>query len=187
MGGMVAYEMAQQLCRRDKGIALLAVFDASPHWRRMGFPDEMDGPQMLRRFIGELTSILGRSSSIGDPSSFEELSGMLRGDIDAAQLHSHFRAFSTNLRALRVYTPVTYPGRVVVFRAQTNAHDSDGALGWHGLAEEGVDVHIVPGDHYTMLRRPHVEFLAERLTAYLNNRKAADSTTAQQAEAKEGA
>jgi thioesterase domain-containing protein len=32
-----------------------------------------------------------------------------------------------------------------------------------------VDVHIVPGDHYTMLRRPHVDILAERLTAYLDN------------------
>jgi amino acid adenylation domain-containing protein len=170
MGGMVAYEMAQQLYRRGEEIALLALFDASPDWNGIGFPDETDRLEMLRRFTVELTSILGRGSLACDPGSFEELSEMFCGDIPRSQLRSQFRTFSANMSALRTYTPMRYPGRVVVFQAQANAHGSDRqSPGWHHLAEGGVDVHIVPGDHYTMLRRPHVDILAERLTAYLDN------------------
>ena len=35
--------------------------------------------------------------------------------------------------------------------------------GWQELATEGVDLHVMPGDHFSMLREPHVSTLAERL------------------------
>ncbi|HKR12256.1 MAG TPA: amino acid adenylation domain-containing protein [Pyrinomonadaceae bacterium] len=35
--------------------------------------------------------------------------------------------------------------------------------GWRELATEGVDLHVVPGDHFSMLREPHVSALAEQL------------------------
>jgi len=40
-------------------------------------------------------------------------------------------------------------------------HDS--TLGWSELTVEGVEVHIVPGNHLTMLRKPNVQALAEQL------------------------
>jgi hypothetical protein len=35
------------------------------------------------------------------------------------------------------------------------------------LAAQGVEVHEVPGDHYSMVREPHVRVLAERIRARL--------------------
>ncbi|MFB2833055.1 thioesterase domain-containing protein [Floridanema evergladense] len=39
------------------------------------------------------------------------------------------------------------------------------ALGWDAFSSRPVDVHCVPGNHVTILRLPHVQVLAERLNA----------------------
>ncbi|MFB2875364.1 amino acid adenylation domain-containing protein [Floridanema aerugineum] len=44
-----------------------------------------------------------------------------------------------------------------------NARDK--ALGWNAFSSQPVDVQFVPGDHVTILRLPHVQVLAERLNA----------------------
>ena len=38
----------------------------------------------------------------------------------------------------------------------------DPLKGWGRLAR-GIDLHVVPGDHFSMLREPHVSVLAEQL------------------------
>jgi thioesterase domain-containing protein len=54
---------------------------------------------------------------------------------------------------------------MTLFRAreQPERYRRDSELGWGGLAAGGLDVHEVPGDHYTMWKEPHVRALAERL------------------------
>ena len=39
--------------------------------------------------------------------------------------------------------------------------------GWGQYAEGLVDIHIVPGDHHTMMRQPYVKVLAEKLETCL--------------------
>ena len=36
-------------------------------------------------------------------------------------------------------------------------------MGWAGLARGSVDVRPVPGNHYSMVKEPHVAALAEEL------------------------
>jgi thioesterase domain-containing protein len=40
----------------------------------------------------------------------------------------------------------------------------DAGLGWSRHTTGGVEVHVVPGDHVTMLRKPHVQGLAHVLS-----------------------
>ncbi|RKZ50306.1 MAG: hypothetical protein DRR16_04235 [Candidatus Parabeggiatoa sp. nov. 3] len=35
--------------------------------------------------------------------------------------------------------------------------------GFRQYAEGPVDIHVVPGDHHTMMSQPHVQVLAEKL------------------------
>ncbi len=42
-------------------------------------------------------------------------------------------------------------------------------LGWGGLAEGGVEVDEIPGDHYSILREPNVQALADRLRETLDS------------------
>jgi thioesterase domain-containing protein len=70
-----------------------------------------------------------------------------------------------NNRAAQSYVPQHYPGRVTLLRAAEQPAEApeDLTLGLGELAGEGVDFHIVPGKHLTMLRKPNVQVLAEQL------------------------
>jgi thioesterase domain-containing protein/acyl carrier protein len=64
------------------------------------------------------------------------------------------------------FEPLTYPGRVSVFRARSQPFNRirDKALGWGTLATGGVDVYYVPGKHgASVLREPHVQVLAAEI------------------------
>ncbi len=48
-------------------------------------------------------------------------------------------------------------------RASELITDIDLVKDWRDLAADGVEIHVVPGDHYTMLREPAVQVMAEWL------------------------
>jgi thioesterase domain-containing protein len=161
--------MAQRLYRREP-VALLALFDASPVWDRMGLPDEHDMPRILSRFAGEFASILGKIDFNMQACNFDQLAEAFQQDINPSQLRDFFDIFLANMRALRAYTPKRYPGRITLFRPDTGAvNGGDPTLGWEDLAEGDVHVHFVHGDHDSMLRGPHIESLARTFRACLRS------------------
>jgi thioesterase domain-containing protein len=70
-------------------------------------------------------------------------------------------------RATAKYKPRAYPGRIVLFRTITPAPRYERAddLGWTEVAEGGLEIHYIPGNHTTMFERPHVQVGAEKLAA----------------------
>ena len=72
--------------------------------------------------------------------------------------------------AMFAYRPRPYPGRLVHFRAARRRPGEPlrPEQPWVDLAEEGAEVHVVPGDHVSMHQRPHVETLAQRLKRLLS-------------------
>jgi thioesterase domain-containing protein len=93
---------------------------------------------------------------------------LVASDVDLDQLRRHLLVFITNGEARRSYTPQTYPGPVTLLKAAERADSFDPILGWDSLAADGVKVYIVPGDHYTLLKEPNVQVLAERLRTCLD-------------------
>lgn len=87
-------------------------------------------------------------------------------------LQNVLRVVRANLVASRTYVPKPYAGRIALFRA-TDLHPgvaampeavfADPPLGWGCLAERPVDVHVIPGDHFSMIAAPHVKVLAAKL------------------------
>jgi acyl transferase domain-containing protein/thioesterase domain-containing protein/acyl carrier protein len=45
----------------------------------------------------------------------------------------------------------------------------DPTWGWGQLAGSALDLYIVPGNHFTMLKVPHVQAIAQRLTSHLSH------------------
>ena len=86
-------------------------------------------------------------------------------DLNLKQLIRLFEVFRTNVCALLSYKPQFYAGRITFFRASEQIADisTDPAKDWRNMAAAGVEVHVVPGDHYTMLREPAVQVMAEWL------------------------
>ena len=65
--------------------------------------------------------------------------------------------------------PRPFTGSATLFRARDSAAMFlvDPALGWSGLIER-LEIREVPGDHATLLAKPHVQTLAAELKARLD-------------------
>jgi len=76
--------------------------------------------------------------------------------------------FETNFLAMRNYIPGIYQGHLALFKAMDTSSNGfhDHANGWTAFAA-GVNTQELPGDHYSIMRDPHVRSLAQRLTEYL--------------------
>jgi thioesterase domain-containing protein len=67
------------------------------------------------------------------------------------------------------YRPLVYPGRLTFFGCHTRLFYSDNPERvWGRLAAGGVEIRVVPGNHLTTLREPHVRILAEELRVCLD-------------------
>ena len=87
----------------------------------------------------------------------------LADGIGAAEIRRLAEVCKAHLAAFDAYVPRPYQGRAVLFSAQ----GSDGPdPRWKSLCPR-LCVETVPGNHYSMLRKPHAGALAERLGVYL--------------------
>jgi thioesterase domain-containing protein len=72
------------------------------------------------------------------------------------------------LRALEQYEPRAYPCRIILLRTaaadgQEFLHD----LGWSEVAQGGLDVHEIAGEHQTVFESQHVPAIAMKLDTCL--------------------
>jgi thioesterase domain-containing protein len=71
------------------------------------------------------------------------------------------------------YMAQAYSGKIVYLLAETpvksqrNLQDRVGA--WRDLALRGLDVRVVPGDHRTIWKEPHIQVVAQELSACLDD------------------
>ncbi|BBD68915.1 condensation domain-containing protein [Nostoc commune NIES-4072] len=76
-----------------------------------------------------------------------------------------WRDLETNSQAVLKYVPQVYPKRINLFRTkvQLNVAEGEPSMGWDQLAVRGTEIHHIPGNHLTMLRKPHIQVLAAQL------------------------
>ncbi len=82
-----------------------------------------------------------------------------------------FKTTRARGQAMADYVATPYAGRITLLRAESGIlemYDYDTTLGWGRIANQGVDVRIIPGNHTVMLRKPYVETLARQLRQCLD-------------------
>jgi amino acid adenylation domain-containing protein len=170
MGGMVAFEMAQQLSAQGHQIELLALIDTQavdPDNQ----PPEVDNAVLLIHFAKQLGLSLDKHAfsklkpdvQLGYILRQAKAANLVTSDIELTQLGRHVEVYMRNVKAMRTYRPRVYSGRISLFTASQRSIFQDETLGWHKFTTGGVATHKVPGDHYTMLKEPHVQILSDRL------------------------
>src|ERR1700691_3309886 len=179
MGGEIAFEMAQQLHALGQTVALLALLDA----RIPSTDDNVGDEDFEATLLADVVRYFGLSKDFGDSLALiphDELlarvleqgkrSGLIPADIEASQAHRLIELCKSDFRASRNYVLHRYLGRVTLFKASEDLseHQLDPALGWNDWADGGVDVQLVPGKHTTMVYKPNVAILAEKLSACIN-------------------
>ncbi|MGB7438932.1 MAG: alpha/beta fold hydrolase, partial [Candidatus Acidiferrum sp.] len=184
MGGVVAFEMAQQLRAQDQRVALLALLDSRVPTPEETFPEEdADAILLVERYFG---ISFGPRESLAEHSKDEQLAfilehaksaGLVPAELDASQARRFVELLRSDLRATQNYGPHLYPGRVTLFKASETLGGTspDPTFGWSEWASEGVEVHVIPGNHANLVYEPHVEVLAEKLKACLNQAQSAEA------------
>jgi aspartate racemase len=192
-GGLIAFEIAQQLRAAGEEVSLLAMIDCSaPGGARRGrvWPTAlfhllrnaaywMVDDDFLNAGLGAASGRL-RSKAIMWRARLR--SALLRGapeDVDVRHAlglwhypdnaRDFLEAFH---RALTTYQPRPYDGTVTVIRSRTRRlvafAPMNPDLGWLRLASGGVQTRLVPGAHDTIIREPRVRKLADVLSQSLH-------------------
>jgi amino acid adenylation domain-containing protein len=161
-GGIVAFEMAQQLHAQRQEVALLALFDSNLSRQEHRLPL----PEVLSNL-----AVLGPSAVLNRVKQRAvRLSAKFRKT--AYEPHVH-HPWGVQRDLADTYRPKTYPGRVLLFKAvrqmPTLFHRFDPPeVGWQKWAAGGVELHEVSAGHIDLLEEPHVENVAAMMKRALD-------------------
>ena len=146
-GGIVAYEMAQQLTAAGDEVPLLAVFDTyAPGLHPEAIKADAKPWDGLKKAV--LRGIVKRA---------------LHGNGPVPARWRNFHITDTYDRAVKSYVPSPYNGKLTVIKAAQSWGPKE--MGWEKLAKGGIDVVLVPGDHYSLIKEPHVKELTRELAS----------------------
>ncbi|MUG99157.1 amino acid adenylation domain-containing protein [Scytonema sp. UIC 10036] len=181
-GGVIAFEMAQQLHRQGEKVAKLFLLDTYA-------PGAINRLPLLKRIPLHWNHLLeGRTAYIWKRvkgwSDWLQRIFQYRTEKIACKFYLSLRLpLPRKLRysvmedihneARAKYNLQVYPGRVTVLAIEeeqwlaAEGYELAPNLGWDKLAGEGVDIHYTAGTHHTILAEPHVQVLAAKLKACL--------------------
>ena len=158
-GGLVAYEMAQQLVNRGQEVSLLALID-------------VQSPPALRppgsRPAGHRMSLFRYPRR-----NIKRIAANIKEWIVSDQQTRRFRKVeSINERAKNQYLPSIYPGRILLVMSEEGPawpqFDVDSQYGWGKLAGGGLNFHVFSADHASILKEPCVRGVAEQVRKYFD-------------------
>jgi len=184
-GGTTALEMAHQLREQGEEVELLGMLDSR---QREYMTLILSKDSVRTRLDRRLGRFLGNLS----PLSFSEKVEYLRGKLFTRTLRRFyslavamgFRTVPSFLKstddvswiAAMNYKPKPWPGQLTLFRASVQPDPRLPLdLGWTPLAEGGVQVIELPGDHDLVFREDNTQVLADKLRIRLEQADAADA------------
>ncbi len=191
-GGIVAYEMARQLQAEGEAIALLALINSDPP--NSAYARFRLTPRSSVKFIlnagRKLLHVLPHSCDwwIGvlhwkarllcqrlrrvagrNPLAMPDAENLERWVNLSGYSKDQRRLWATHIKALTSYQPKPFTGRVTLFRSPLHLLYCSFArdYGWGEFVSGGIDLHIVPGAHDSIMEEPYVGRLADRIAATL--------------------
>lgn len=175
-GGVVAFEIAQQLYAQEDKVAFLGLLDTKcPQ-------GQMIRPSLLQSGLLHIKNLLQLETKeklnyFKDRieyhfSNFTYEQFVIRSVSKTENITSQYlRVLKSNIQAHTDYIPQVYLDDVHLFRSQVQpvkyALSSD--LGWRKLVGGHLKIHHIPGEHFTILKAKYVQVLAHNLKLCLEN------------------
>jgi len=169
MGGVIVYEMAQQLLEYGETSLVIFLDAPSPSYNDEIF--ESSSRKKLKRLMhlnirDFLTRVIYRLKQRYRWLSTELLSRFyLRlGRPLSPTLRIH-RVRELNQKIASQYKPAPYNGPVIVCRACEHRSNTqlDPTLGWSKYVNSTITDYAIPGNHESIFKEPNVQMLAERV------------------------
>ncbi len=182
LGGLIAYEIAQQLRSQGETVDLLALIDSHFHGRYLRGYQQLQyrgnrvietvsrfwevksgerGEYARKKLLAVVDRVRGRLKL---PPKWPHLVGDVVGEANLPPAMRRVRG--AMLIALRDYRPEIYPGKAIFLRAEIGVQLDPLPL-WRELVQGGLHVDMTPGDHYDMLTGDNAKALAQALGRYL--------------------
>ena len=181
MGGLLAFEMAHQLLDAGEKIGLLVLFDSAPPAGTAGTRNGRSRVSMLKHFAWDIGRMV-----LNNPDELREqflrtapeermklvLDVLVREEVlpegsGESELDRLLEIFTRNSLALNSYRPRPIHQRIVLFPAASGQAPEQLAAQWSSLTTVGLEVYPVSGDHYTILKPPHVSEITSLLAHHL--------------------
>jgi amino acid adenylation domain-containing protein len=181
LGGVIAYEMAQQLHKQGELVGLLAMFDS-------GIPGSDRLLRLQKRIFIHINNIFRFGLSYLKDSSVRDEINRVKSYIKSyvkdirclgkTQANSETEqaivdlppwetyTFQVHQQAWERYNFQPYPGSITLFRTDQNYQAGlhlYPLLGWENLVTGSIELHDIPGAHSNLLDEPHVQVLADQL------------------------
>lgn len=168
-GGLVAYEMAQQLQSHGEDVRLVIMID-TPAPRQM--PRNLTDSAAILQYLlqGQLSLSLEKLRSLPAQAQIDYAleEARLQGKGNALPPHLGIPMFQTwiaHQEATFAYRPEAYRDDVVFFQHTEPMENfpSNPSEAWESLIEGAMRIHHVPSNHISMNYPPHVKTLASHL------------------------
>jgi myxalamid-type polyketide synthase MxaB len=192
-GGKVAFEIAQQLTHQGHEVSCLAIMDipavlsgsdrSIATWDDVGFitnlakiyggasGEELEiSPKVLQKLDAEaqLSLLLEQLRKTGQKLTQDELQHV-------------FSVYRANMIADTGYVPQPSDISITLLRAKEVGHldflpdpattQKDPTWGWQQVSTQAIQLHLVPGNHFTMVKEPYVQVLAQQIKTALESQE----------------
>jgi len=180
LGGVIAYEMARQLEVKGHAPEIIFLIDsASPDsYESIEELDEVNLLVLMAMELGlqihqlSLPRLIDDSANSGLNYLLDlcQQQGLLPETFTDKNLEERYNLMRSNQNAQTnyIHQAGSYTGRTAVFRAehQLSIRQDTVYLGWKPHALQ-LEIYDIPGDHFSLIRKPNVETLGKRLDVLL--------------------
>ncbi|OYE02680.1 thioesterase domain-containing protein [Nostoc sp. 'Peltigera membranacea cyanobiont' 232] len=179
LGGLVAFEIAQQLHQQGQEVSQLVIIDMFAPTAAIN-SSEIDEVSLITDFARNIGGVVGKEFSVSvaelkQLNPEEQLQyilaqatklGVLPPEIGSEQMRHRLEVFKANFQAMDRYMPHPYLGPITFFCAdESMKQNQDPSLGWASFAAGSIITHNIPGNHYSIIES---KILAQKLRPYLN-------------------
>lgn len=187
-GGVLAFEIAQQLQRQGQTVGLLVVIDAILPETRIESTKDDDAKFLLR-----MAESIKSNNNVEFSVTFEELRDLplneqlhlvnkktnyIFSDTEIKDFLRYYQLFKAHVQAMRDYVPQVYPHSMTLLKANEEIihdfespefHTDDPLLGWGKYSSQRIQAVEVPGDHFSIFVEPNIQELARHLKICIDN------------------
>jgi thioesterase domain-containing protein len=134
---------------------------------------------LIQLFCEDLEGVFSKDLYL-DPAQFLDLSpdeqliqvyirakqaDIIPPDLDLEHLQGMFSIYQRNVEALRHYRPQVYSDQLTLFTATpfNGSKRVDRTYEWQALTPQKLAVNMIPGNHYSILKKPNLYHLADLL------------------------
>jgi amino acid adenylation domain-containing protein len=184
-GGILVFEMAQQLYRLGEEVGILVMIDTC----RPGYRQRLPFAKRIALHLDHLSQLglayvkqnaegWSRWGKYMLKHRYKHYLTSARHLLNVvhrlAENDKHLKIIDANVQAQSEYSFQVYPGKLTLLRTDDKSREEvvgveyDPQFGWGELIVGGLDIHYVPGSHNSLLYEPHVQVVAEKLKVCLD-------------------